>query len=85
MRTVGIFEAKTKLSELIDAVERGEEIRITRRGRPVARLVVDNVANQSPPDSGARERLDRLHRGLRNSGRNFSIGELIDWKNEGRR
>ena len=37
--TVGAFEAKTKLSELLDRVERGEEIEITRSGRPVARLM----------------------------------------------
>ena len=36
--TVGAFEAKTKLSELLDRVERGEEVLITRRGKPVARL-----------------------------------------------
>ena len=33
--TVGAFEAKTKLSELLDRVEKGEEIIITRRGKPV--------------------------------------------------
>ncbi|MCX6593680.1 MAG: type II toxin-antitoxin system prevent-host-death family antitoxin [Acidobacteria bacterium] len=37
--TVGAFEAKTKLSELLDRVERGEEVLITRHGTPVARLV----------------------------------------------
>jgi len=35
---VGIFEAKTRLSELLERVERGEDIVITRRGAPVARL-----------------------------------------------
>lgn len=39
MRTVGTFEAKTKLSELLDLVEAGEEIAITRHGKPVATLV----------------------------------------------
>ena len=39
MRTVGSFEAKTHLSELLASVERGEEIVITRRGTPVARLL----------------------------------------------
>lgn len=39
MREVGVLEAKTHLSALIDQVERGgEEIVITRHGRPVARL-----------------------------------------------
>ena len=37
--TVGAFEAKTKLAELLDKVEAGESVTITRRGRAVARLV----------------------------------------------
>lgn len=37
---VGIFEAKTRLSELVDQVAaNGEEVVITKRGRPVARLL----------------------------------------------
>lgn len=36
---VGAFEAKTKLAELLDKVESGETVTITRRGREVARLV----------------------------------------------
>ncbi len=39
MREVGAFEAKNKLGQLLDAVEHGEEIVITRRGKEVARLV----------------------------------------------
>lgn len=39
MTTVGAFEAKTHLSQLLERVEQGEEITITRRGRAVARLV----------------------------------------------
>jgi prevent-host-death family protein len=38
--TVGAFEAKTKLPALLDKVEDGEEIIITRRGKPVARLTM---------------------------------------------
>jgi prevent-host-death family protein len=37
--TVGIFEAKQKLSELVDRAAQGEEIIITRRGKELARLV----------------------------------------------
>jgi prevent-host-death family protein len=36
---VGSFEAKTKLAELLDKVEAGETVTITRRGREVARIV----------------------------------------------
>ncbi len=39
MREVGAFEAKNKLGTLLDWVENGEEILITRRGKAVARLV----------------------------------------------
>jgi prevent-host-death family protein len=39
MKNVGIYEAKTKLPSLINAVERGETITITRHGKPVAKLV----------------------------------------------
>jgi prevent-host-death family protein len=39
MATVGAFEAKTHFAQLLQRVERGEEIVITRRGKEVARLV----------------------------------------------
>lgn len=39
MDSVGSFAAKTHLAALLDRVARGEEITITRRGHPVARLV----------------------------------------------
>jgi len=39
MSEIGAFEAKNKLSALLDRVEKGEEIVITRRGIPVAKLV----------------------------------------------
>jgi prevent-host-death family protein len=37
MKTVGAFEAKTHLNELLKRVSKGESIRITRRGIPVAK------------------------------------------------
>jgi prevent-host-death family protein len=39
MTHVGMHEAKTQLSKLVERVEGGEEIVITRRGEPAARLV----------------------------------------------
>ena len=44
MRAIGAFEAKNTLGTLLDLVTQGEEIVITRRGKPVAKLV--------PPDRG---------------------------------
>ena len=37
--TVGLFEAKTRLSEYVARAERGEEVIITRHNKPVARIV----------------------------------------------
>ena len=45
MREIGAFEAKSRLGQLLDWVEAGEEVVITRRGRVVAKLV--------PPDAGS--------------------------------
>ena len=39
MTTLGAFEAKTHLASFLERVERGEEMTITKHGRPVARLV----------------------------------------------
>jgi prevent-host-death family protein len=39
MKEIGAFEAKNTLDALLDRVQRGEEIIITRHGKPVARLV----------------------------------------------
>jgi prevent-host-death family protein len=45
---VGAFEAKTKLAELLDKVEAGETVTITRRGREVARLIaIKSVEEQA--------------------------------------
>ena len=38
MKDVPVYEAKSRLSELLAAVEQGERVTITRRGRPIARL-----------------------------------------------
>ena len=39
MQTVGIYEAKTRFSALIELVEQGEEVRITRHGKEVVRML----------------------------------------------
>lgn len=39
MKTVGAYDAKTRLSELLNEVEKGERITITKHGLPVAELV----------------------------------------------
>lgn len=50
MREVGVLEAKTNLSALLDSVERGgEDVLITRHGKPVARL---SAAQPAEPRRG---------------------------------
>ena len=44
---VSIYDAKTRLSELVERASRGDEVVITRHGRPVARLVA--VARRQSP------------------------------------
>jgi prevent-host-death family protein len=56
VETVGLFEAKTHLSELIARAERGEEVVITRHNKPVAKLV--------PVRRAARDRTSQRGRAL---------------------
>ena len=46
MQQIALSEAKARLSELLDDVERGDTIVITRRGRPIARLVSERDSRQ---------------------------------------
>ena len=45
MERVGIFEAKSRLSELIERAEAGDEVTITRHGKPVAKIVPAKAEN----------------------------------------
>ncbi|HEX3860076.1 MAG TPA: type II toxin-antitoxin system prevent-host-death family antitoxin [Stellaceae bacterium] len=90
MREVGAFDAKNKLGQLLDLVEQGEEIMITRHGRPVARLV--SAAGRVDRDEARaalrriRERAERLQSGafdweewkeLRDTGRPLAPSSTI--------
>ena len=79
MITVGAFEAKTHLSSLLEQVMAGEEILITKHGKPVARLIPEVSANKSKIDD-AISRLKSVRKGVRLDG--LSWQEL---RNEGRR
>lgn len=80
MRTIGAFEAKNRLSELLVAVENGEEVTITKHGRPVAKLV---PVNQRDPAriAAAISELRELRKQVR-LGDEETLRDLID---EGRR
>ena len=78
--TVGAYEAKTHLSELLEKVEAGAEITITKHGAPVARLVpVKKEANREERIA-AINRIQKLASGLSLSG--LRVKDLI---REGRR
>ena len=82
MREVGAFEAKNKLGQLLDLVERGEEIVITRHGRQVARLVPSKQAYSRDQARAAigriRERAEKLKLGP------FEWPEWESWRDQGR-
>jgi prevent-host-death family protein len=90
MQSIPIHQAKTQLSELIRAAEQGEEVVLTRHGKPVVRLVAERGEQ---PGAAERERLAaqaledlRAFRGL---WRQPEAGEpALDWKalrDEGRK
>jgi prevent-host-death family protein len=83
METVTLFDAKNRLSGLVDRVEAGQEVTITRRGKPVARLVPI-----IPEVNRARDAVAKLH-ALRESiaarGESFTRDELKAYREEGRR
>lgn len=80
MADIGAFEARNKLGQLLERVEQGETIVITRRGKPVARLA---PVGENPDRAAARAAVARLldrRKGVTLGG--ISIRDLID---EGRR
>jgi prevent-host-death family protein len=72
MAEFGAFDAKNKFSALLDRVERGEEIVITRHGQPVARLV---------PNSGGVDRAQARAAAQRIRARAAKVkGGPFDWE-----
>ncbi|MFZ4604096.1 MAG: type II toxin-antitoxin system Phd/YefM family antitoxin [Caulobacterales bacterium] len=79
MITVGAFEAKTNLSSLLDRVASGEEVLITKHGKPIARLT-KAPADDQPDVDAVIARLRELRRGVTLDG--------LDWRelrDEGRK
>ncbi len=84
MDEVGLFEAKNKLSELVDRAERGEEVVITRRGKAVAKLVP--IAARSEADiAHARDAMKRIRERAAKFGGKFDWDEWKKYRDEGRR
>lgn len=78
---VGAFEAKTKFSALLDRVEAGEEITITRNGKAVAHLTRETRRSSPEEIEAVIERMRELRRGNK-----LAPGETIkDLIHEGRK
>jgi len=77
---VGAYEAKTHLSELLEKVEAGEEITITRHGAPVAKLVPVKKEASAEERIAAIERIQKLASRLSLGG--LKVKDLLS---EGRR
>jgi prevent-host-death family protein len=85
MLEVGAFQAKNTLGSLLDRVERGEEVVITRHGKPVARLVPATGRTQEDRETSkaALARIDARRREL-NLGK-FDWEEWKAYRDEGRK
>lgn len=83
MEEIGAFEAKNTLSALLDRVERGEEIVISRRGKPVARLVPSGSGADRTAAKSAAAALRALMGEIQCSPATWE--EMKTWRDEGRR
>lgn len=79
MERIGIYDARAKLSELIERVQAGEEVVITRHGEPVARLVAEKPRKKGSGPTAVK-RIRALARRL--DIRHVDVRKLIE---EGRR
>ena len=80
MREIGAFEAKNKFGQLLDWVEQGEEVTITRHGKEVARLVPSRTGFNRDAARAAAGRIRAMSKGV-------TLGKLKikDLISEGRR
>ncbi len=76
MKQIGSYEAKTHLSQLLDDVEAGQTIVITRNGRPAARLVP--VASSGPGVTSAIEDMRAFGELNRGALKGLSIRSLVE-------
>ena len=87
MESIGLFEAKTHLSELVARAEQGEEVIITRHNKPVAKLV---PISEVSAELVARRRqifqeLQAIGREIEKRGGPLTVEEILEWRDEGRR
>jgi prevent-host-death family protein len=85
-QTMGLFEAKTHLSELVARVESGDEVVITRHNKPVAKIVP--YESVRPIDVRRRKqalaRLQAMGQDIASRGQPITQAEISEWIREGR-
>ena len=84
MREIGAFEAKTHLSALLESVQLGEHITITKRGKPVAQLVPFNQVSITDRADLAL-RIEKLRGRIANECGLFTTRDILSARNEGRK
>ena len=83
--SLGILDARSRFSELIDRAERGEEIVITRRGAPVARIVPAAKPRRTPEEvKQALDAAKRIREALASRGVKVTQADIRAWRDEGR-
>lgn len=82
MREIGAFEAKNTFGTLLDWVEAGEEVVITRRGKAVARLVMHQPGSEPDRSDVAAARIRARAAGL--DGKALNWPEWKALRDEGR-
>jgi prevent-host-death family protein len=78
MRDIQASEAKTHLPQILDEVERGETVRITRHGRPIARIVPETNRRQAEIDKAVAN-----IRALRQRTGKVTTEEILSFRHEG--
>jgi len=78
MKTVTAREANQKFSQLLASVDKGEEVVITRRGVPVARLVPEVAAKGDERAQARRELMEMLRKGVPLGGVRANRDEIYD-------
>ena len=84
MREVGAFEAKTHLSALLRSVQLGEQITITKRGKPVAQLMPVNQVSISERANLAL-RMEKLRARIAAESGMFTTRDVLSARDEGRK
>ena len=81
MKSIAAFDAKTRLSKLLDRAVKGETFLITKHGRPVGKLVPPDATRDPKVIAEAVQRL----KGFRGAFKGMNLDDLMALTHEGHR